>query len=642
MIAISPDGSTVIYAGLDQLHRRDLDELGAQPIAGTEFAQTPFFSPDARWVGFEVAGELRKVPLHEGLPVTLLRDVSMRGASWGVDGTIVYGVADAGLSRVSADGGEPEVVTTLIDGERGGHWDPRVLPGNRAALFTLWSGSAKTARIGVVSLDTGDWRPLVAGAGPFYSPTGHILFTREGMLWAVPFDADRLDLTGVPRPVPENVAVGTTIGVAHVALANDGTLLYLPTGSVRAAMAGPGEAHLVWVDREGRSDRLPAEPRAYTYPRISPDASLVALDIRDQDGELWIWDMARETLTPLTFDPANDFYPVWTPDGRHVAFGSARSGGRQQVYWKAVDGTGAVERLGESPAAQAPYAFSPDGSRLVLRQGQSGLPDVLAGNNDLAMLTVDEANRGPELLIQTEFSEQNAEISPDGRWLAYQSNESGEYQIYVRPFPEVDGWRERVSTRGGTRPLWARGSERRDDGGCRSTGRDDHCQQPRGPVRGATIRGPRRDCARPQLRHPPQRPTLSDDRANRSLPGGRCSRSSDRSRRGVELAPAIGAHGSRQLDEPAAPHHPLPYQVRTFAPAAENGSCANGVETARSRPGKQGWVPFVPKRDKWSVKRSACQQPNAPCVHQRQRVSVTNTKTPNSITVWLRISQSSR
>ena len=365
MIAISPDGSTVIYAGLDQLHRRDLDELGAQPIAGTEFAQTPFFSPDARWVGFEVGGELRKVPLHEGLPVTLLRDVSMRGASWGVDGTIVYGVADAGLSRVSADGGEPEVVTTLIDGKRGGHWDPRVLPGNRAALFTLWSGSAKTARIGVVSLDTGDWRPLVAGAGPFYSPTGHILFTREGMLWAVPFDADRLDLTGVPRPVLENVAVDTTNGVAHVALANDGTLLYLPTGSVRAAMAGPGEAHLVWVDREGRSDRLPAEPRAYTYPRISPDASLVALDIRDQDGELWIWDMARETLTPLTFDPANDFYPVWTPDGRHVAFGSARSGGRQQVYWKAVDGTGAVERLGESPAAQAPYAFSPDGSRLA-------------------------------------------------------------------------------------------------------------------------------------------------------------------------------------------------------------------------------------------------------------------------------------
>jgi serine/threonine-protein kinase len=202
---------------------------------------------------------------------------------------------------------------------------------------------------------------------------------------------------------------------------------------------------LVWVDRQGREAPIKAPPRAYTYPRLSPDGARVAFN----DGmDIWIWDVARETLTRFTFDPGMNQYPVWTPDGRRLLFRSGRSG-PPNLFSQAADGTGAVERLTESPNEQAPYSVSPDGNRLVFRE------DVRATGQDLKVLTL-QGDRRAEPLVQTAFNERNAEISPDGRWLAYQSNESGQEEIYVRPFPDANSGRWQISTSGGRVPLWAR------------------------------------------------------------------------------------------------------------------------------------------------------------------------------------------
>jgi serine/threonine-protein kinase len=198
------------------------------------------------------------------------------------------------------------------------------------------------------------------------------------------------------------------------------------------------------VDRDGREEALSAEPRAYVFPRISPDGDRLAVGARDQDNDIWIWDFARETLTRLTFAPGLDIWPLWTPDGTQVAFSSDRDG-IFNLYWKAADGTGAVEGLTESENEQRPYAFTPDGSQLVFGEtGEQGL--------ELGVLSLEDSS---EPLLATEFNELNAELSPDGRWLAYQSNASGQYEIYVRPFPNVEDGQWLVSTGGGTHPLWS-------------------------------------------------------------------------------------------------------------------------------------------------------------------------------------------
>ena len=202
----------------------------------------------------------------------------------------------------------------------------------------------------------------------------------------------------------------------------------------------------MWVDRDGTEDVLTAPPRLYVYPRLSPDGTRVALDARDDENDVWVWDLTRETLTRLTLSEEPDTYPVWTPDGQRVVFGSARDG-RPNLYWRAADGTGAVERLTESPNAQFPQTVSSDGTRLVLSENA---PDT---GRDLNVLTLD-GDRKVEPLIVTEFNEQNAEISPDGRLLAYESNASGQEEIYVRLFPDVDAGRWQISTTGGRRPLW--------------------------------------------------------------------------------------------------------------------------------------------------------------------------------------------
>ena len=451
-VAIAADGTRIVYPTMvdgPQFVVRALDKLETTRLGGIGRApREPFFSPDGNWIGYFTGGILKKVSVLGGPPVTVCelpagQGTGSRGASWGLDDTIVFATGGpTGLLRVRATGGEPEELTALAPGEN--HLWPEILDGREAVLFTIVSGSVDSAQIAVLSLATGDVKILLpGGSNPRYMPTGHIVYGVGGTLRAVGFDIERLEVTSEPVPVLEDVLTKST-GAASFGVSQTGSLVYL------AGAAGNIERTLVWVDREGRETALPAEPRAYRYPRISPDGTRLALDVSDQQQDIWTWDFAHETLTRLTFNPAFDGWPAWTPDGHRIAFGSARDG-RPELYWKASDGTGAVERLNptEDSHSQLPQTFSPDGAILLFRERR------IAAASDLGVLSMDTETPS-ELLLTTEFDEGNPEFSPDGRWLAYQSDESGDYEVYVRPFPNVDDGQWQVSTGGGTAPLWAR------------------------------------------------------------------------------------------------------------------------------------------------------------------------------------------
>jgi serine/threonine-protein kinase len=456
-VAISPDGTRIVYVAGDEtgggqrLYVRVLDQLEARLVEGFEDPRTPFLSPDGRWVGvFGEPNVLKKVTVNGGPAVTICKiNGGPRGASWGPDDTIVFATNDpaTGLLRVSAGGGEAEVLTTpdVQKGEE--HYWPEVLPGGKAVLFTILSkAGVQNAQIAVLNLQTGEQKVLVPGGSyPRYVPTGHIVYGVEGTLRAVVFDLGRLEVRSDPVPVLQRVTTKPS-GAASFGVAQDGSLVYLPRD-----IQGGVERTLVWVDRKGREESLKAPPRAYTSPRISPDGTKVALEIRDQENDIWVWDLARATLTRLTFDAGLDISPVWTPDGRRIAFSSTRGAatGGSNLHWQPADGTGAVERLRESaePNTQFPTSFSPDGTRLLFVEigSTTGL--------DIGILPM-EGERRATPLVQTPAQEGSAEVSPDGRWVAYESNGSGRNEIYVRPFPEVNGGRWQVSTGGGFDPLW--------------------------------------------------------------------------------------------------------------------------------------------------------------------------------------------
>ncbi|MBI4265076.1 MAG: PD40 domain-containing protein [Acidobacteria bacterium] len=444
VVAISPAGTHLAYVANGRLYLHAMDQLGATPIRGVEGGRSPFFSADGQWIGFWQGGQLKKISITGGAPVVLCAADSPWGASWGADDVILFGQGPKGIMRVYGSGGTPEVLIAADEGQS--VHGPVMLPGGRAVLFTLLAqgGNWDQAEIVVQSLDSGDRRVLVRGGRDArYVATGHLVYALETTLLAVPFDADALEVAGGPVPLVEDVANAAGItGAAHFALAADGTLVYV--GGV-AALARRTPA---WVDRQGREEAIKAPPRAYRYPRLSPDGTRVALDLRDEQQDVWIWHLAGETLTRLTLDPANEQYGVWASNER-IVFGSPRAGSATNLFMQSADGTGAAERLTESQRTQFPMAVSLDGSRLVFRE------DTGSGSTDLMMVSLD-GERRPQPLVQTPFTEYNAEISPDGRWLAHESNESGRFEIYVRPFPNVNDRRWQVSTEGGTRPLWAR------------------------------------------------------------------------------------------------------------------------------------------------------------------------------------------
>jgi eukaryotic-like serine/threonine-protein kinase len=476
LVALSPDGTHIVYVANARLYLRAMEQLEAVPIRGTEgtgnmAGRSPFFSPDGQWIGFWQDGQLKKVSITGGSPVVLCAAQTPWGASWATDNTILYGQAD-GIWRVSGNAGKPENVVK-VDAGQIAH-GPQLLPGGRDILFTLARGKFPAvpnndwdaAQIVVQSLDTGIRRVVLEGGRDArYLSTGHLVYAVGSTLLGVPFDAATLAVTGGPVPLVEAVAraaggpalpsAGLT-GAAHFAMSSDGALIYVPTDAV--GESPESRRTLVWVDRKGREVPLRTPPRAYVYPRLSPDGTRVALDIRDQESDIWILDLARETLTRLTFGPALEFYGIWTPDGQAVIFSSGEFGGNlgpRSLFRRAADGTGPVEEL--TQGAGLPLAVTPKGMDLIFGEAQARARGTGVAR-DLMLLPL-AGDRRPQPLVQTPYDELNAEPSPDGRWLAYESNESGQYEIYVRPFPNVTAGRWQVSTSGGTRPLWARNGQ---------------------------------------------------------------------------------------------------------------------------------------------------------------------------------------
>ncbi|HKW68903.1 MAG TPA: hypothetical protein VJP04_16530, partial [Terriglobales bacterium] len=442
-IAVSPDGTRLVYAAgpstiTTQLYVRSMDGLEARPIAGTEGGNTPFFSPDGQWVGFTASATLKKVPLSGGVPVTLASDVSQGGtfgANWSSNGRIAFAPQTSSpILQISESGGHPEPLTHLEAGE-GGNIAPLFLPGNKALIFLhspAFSTTTTNATVAAQILATGERRDLLqvqAQTLVSYAPTGHLLYNQGTNLMAVPFDAQRLTITGAAVPVVEGVAP------LQFSISSTGSLVYVP-GSVSTR-----QLKFVWVDRKGTEQIVPAPPHNYVLPRISPDGKRIAAGIEEADGQIWIYDLGRDTLTRLTFDGNVNVDPIWTPDGKKIVF----KGNQSRLFWQPADGSGPAEELTKSELTRnnAPGSFSPDGQVLVFM-----------GNNptfDIFTLALREGKLQP--FLTTASNETAPRFSPDGHFIAYASDESGRFEIYVRPYPGPGGkWQ--ISTEGGTEPVW--------------------------------------------------------------------------------------------------------------------------------------------------------------------------------------------
>jgi Tol biopolymer transport system component len=460
VVALSPDGKHLAYLTTRRMNVRSLDRvepltLRIHDTTLPDNIRNVFFSPDSQWIGFWQDGQISKIGVGGGTPVTIAATRNPSAFSWESDGTIVF-AQQGEILRVAEAGGTPEV---LVRDLKGRVQSLQLLPGNRSILFTLFpAGTTTGAEINVRSLDTGEQRTVLRnGVDARYVTTGHLVYFDAGALLAVPFDLRALAVSGAPVPVAEAVAsssaVGQTVNAAHFAISRAGTLAY-----VRDGLNVSTTRTMVWVDRAGKEEPLGAEERAYVYPRLSPDGSSIALTLADQDRDIWIFDIGRRRLRRLTADPAAERYSVWTPDGKRIAFGSNRDG-QAGTWWQAADGSGVPERLAGMPLSRFnnlfPTTISPDGSMLVaMAMGPGAARDVGSGS-DLWLLRL-KGDPQPAGLLQTNSAERNAEISPNGRWIAYEAAEGNQANVWVRPFPEVNGGNWPVSNGGGSQPLWSR------------------------------------------------------------------------------------------------------------------------------------------------------------------------------------------
>ena len=469
---ISPDGAQLAYVatrnGIEQLFLRALDDPEAKPIPNTDGAFNPFFSPDGQWVGFFAQGKLKKISIHGGVPVTLCDAGLGAGASWGTDDTIVFVPSrDSGLWRVSAAGGKAQVLTTP-DPAKGeySHRYPQILPGGRGVLFTALRGFGwDESRIELLRLDTKERTILVQGGHTGrYVPSGYLIYYRAGSLLAVRFNLARLELTSAaPVTVGDGARQSAGSVGADYSVSTAGTLAYV-SGSPHQF-----ESRLVWVDRQGAVQPIPAPPRGYSSPALSGDGKLVVVNVTSDTEQLWTFDLARGTLTQLTSEQGSNRDGVWTADGKRVAYRSNRAG-TWNLFWRPSDGSGSEERLTTSDKHHIASSFSPDGQLLAFEEDNPAtgediwelrLRDLSASSGQVpsAASLRDSGQAGQVHQVQpylrTPFNEANARFSPDGRWLAYDSDESGGYEVYVQTYPGPGGkWR--VSSGGGYDPRWNR------------------------------------------------------------------------------------------------------------------------------------------------------------------------------------------
>ncbi len=453
-MAWSPDGRSIVISGAQgdrqQLYIRALDQLDATPIAGTEGAASPFFSPDGRWLGFWSVGALKKVPIGGGPPTTICETPAVFGASWGSNDTIVFSRSREGLWRVSAAGGIPQRITTP-DAKKGEvkHLLPQLLPGGDAVLFTVthtplpkWDDT----EIVVQSLRTSERKVIVQqGADARYVASGHLVYMLRGVLMAAPFDLGRLQTTGGAVGVVADVMQAANMlneawdsGAGQFSVSESGSLLYVPGGIFTEP-----ERFMVWVDRTGAVEPLPAPARAYASPRLSADGRRI-LVWTNGDRNVWLYDLARRSLTRVTSEGRNA-RPLWTPDGNRFVFGSA-VGGDENLFWQPVDGSGKPERLTTCECLHIAAAWSGDGQTLIFVRNP-------IDSNAIQAVSIG-GDRQPRPIVENRFSNAYPALSPDGRWLAYASNESGRLEVYVQPFPGP-GPRQQISTDGGTAPAWS-------------------------------------------------------------------------------------------------------------------------------------------------------------------------------------------
>ena len=445
-IAVSPDGRALAYVGLHgvttQLFVRKIDSLETRPIPGTDGAAVPFFSPDGEWIGFFSTGKLKKVPTIGGAVQNVCDAASNMGGVWATDDTIYFAPFNtSGLWKVSASGGTP-TAATILDRSKGevSHRWPQVLPGGKAMIFTVWTGPGSDERhLHLQMLDSGERRPLVQGASTGrYVASGHILYSRDDVLFAVPFDLAQLKITGPAAPLPERALDDEG---AHFSVSDTGLLAYLPVSPRRF------ERRLVWIDPTGAIEPLLLPPRGYTDPQLSPDGRFVAFTVIGAIEAIWIYDLARHTLAPFTSTSAGSSQaPTWTPDGTRILYRGTRAGFRN-LFWQLVDGGGDEERLTTSEDLQTPTSWSPDGKYLAF------VDTAVGTGSDIAVLQIDRHQ--PTVFLKTGALEAGPRFAPDGHWLAYSSDESGASEVYVRAFPGP-GAKLQVSTEGGSEPVWSR------------------------------------------------------------------------------------------------------------------------------------------------------------------------------------------
>ena len=463
ILAISPDGSTIAMSAQvgrqaeDRLFVRRLDQLIATPLAGTERAMMPFFSPDGRWLGFFANRKLQKIALSGGPAIVLADSPEQRGAWWGEDGTIVFTPdrrPGTTMMRVSENGGEVTPLPTTEDPFSIPMF-PQVLPGGKAVLFTSTRvpGAHNDANLMVQPLTGGDARVVQSGGcHGRYVASGHLLFMHSGTLFTVPFDLDRLEVTGPPPVALDEVMSNSITGGAQFSVSTTGTLAYLSGPSTG------GTVPLHMLDRSGTSVALQAPPGTWFDPRFSPSGDKLAMEIRDKGSDIWVLDIARETYARVTTTAQNEAEPAWTLDGRRLAFAASANQAPPNLYWAAADGTGPIARLTTSPNPQQPSSWHPSGKYLAYFETVPGKA------SDLMILPLegDEATGWkpgkPEVFLTGPFTESSGMFSPDGRWIAYMSNESGRNEIFVRPFPGPGGkWQ--ISTAPADDPTWSKTSQ---------------------------------------------------------------------------------------------------------------------------------------------------------------------------------------
>jgi Tol biopolymer transport system component/predicted Ser/Thr protein kinase len=446
-VALSPDGSRLAFValqdGTQQIYLRAMDSMEARPIPGTDGGVAPFFSPDGQWVGFFEGAKLKKVSVSGGATLVLGDAAFPRGASWGSQGTIIFAPSgDSLILQVTDAGGPSQPITRLEKGDISQRW-PAFLPDGKAVLFAAGTIAANSPdeHVAIQAVGTGPRFNLTQGGTyPKYAPSGHMVYMQKGTLMAMPFDARRLAVTGVAVPVVEGVLQSPINGSAQFSFSNTGSLVYIP-GGIQAA-----QRRLVWVTRNGSEEPLPAPAHAYRVPRLSPDGRRVAVSIEEQETQVWLYDLSRETLTRFTFGAGVSQNSCWTPDGKRIAFQSSREG-QLNIFWQMADGSGGLERLTNSEHVSAPHSWSPDGQFLAYIE-----VNPVTGI-DIKVLRLTDRKTQP--FLQTQFNEGAPRFSPDGRWLAYGSDESSRTEIYVQPYPGPGGkWQ--ISTDGGTEPVWNR------------------------------------------------------------------------------------------------------------------------------------------------------------------------------------------